>query len=87
MAFEVRRGGIVLTKAKINALEKVFAAEIEGRSHQSAARIYTELEAEGYVREEVRTLGGRFPVRITGWILTDAGRFAYCSTCGNMKGE
>lgn len=69
-----------MNKAAIQALEKVFAAEIEGRlPFQSRAMIYVRLEKEGLVEEMSRTFPGRFAVIINGWQLTHAGRLLYCS--------
>ncbi len=71
-------------KKVLNALEKVFAAEIEGRlPFQSKAKIYKDLEAEGLleaVRHEIRF--GPFVGEALGYELTHAGRYLYCSHCG-----
>lgn len=67
---------------KIKALEKVFAAEIEGRlPFRSKAAIFKRLHDEGLVEPMERHFGGRFPVIVAGWQLTHAGRFMYCSSC------
>lgn len=69
-------------KRIINALEKVFAAEIDGRlPFQSKARIYSELADDGLVAPMERQFGGRFPITVSGWQLTHAGRLLYCSEC------
>ena len=75
--------GITMTSGKVlAALEKVFAAEIEGRlPFQSKAKIFRDLENDGLVAPMERRFGGRFPVVVTGWQLTHAGRFMYCSSC------
>src|ERR1700689_1367527 len=72
-----------MKKSTINALERVFAAEINGRLPlQSKANIYRELEAEGMVSQMGRTFGnGAFKASVKGWQLTHAGRFAYCENC------
>jgi hypothetical protein len=70
-----------LTRAEFEALEKVFTAEIFGYVHQRKAKIFKELEAAGMVTEHTDTWAGRFPVRVTGWILTHRGRMAYCRAC------
>ena len=70
------------TKATIQALERVWAAEIEGRlPYQSKARVYEKLRDEGLVETMQRHFGGRFAVTVTGWQLTHAGRLLYCSNC------
>lgn len=72
-----------MTKAKLKALEKVFAAEVEGRlPFQSKAKIMQKLCEEGLVAPMERTFPGVFfSVRVKGWELTHAGRFLYCSNC------
>lgn len=76
-----------LPKAQLEALEKVFAAEIEGRVYQSRAKIFTQLAAEGMVEEETLTLPGRFPVRVPGWGLTHRGRILYCAACADLPAD
>ncbi len=71
-------------KAVLNALEKVFAAEIEGRlPFQSKAKIYQKLEDDGLValmkREFARDRFGA--IIVTGYELTHAGRLLYCLSC------
>ena len=64
-----------MTKATISALEKVFAAEIEGRlPFQSKSKIFQRLADDGLIQPMERKLGGRFPVTMKGWQLTHAGR-------------
>lgn len=64
------------------ALEKVFAAEIEGRlPFQSKAKIYQDLCEEGMLAPMQETSGGRFAVTVSGYQLTHAGRFFYCTNC------
>jgi hypothetical protein len=70
------------TKAELEALEKVFAAEIEGRlPFQSKAKIFKLLQKDGLLSPMERTFGGRFPITVAGYQLTHAGRFIYCSSC------
>lgn len=78
---------MTLTKCKLKALEKVFAAEIENRlPFCSRAGIYRELCDEGLLMPMERVLGGPpFPVRISGFQLSHAGRFAYCVSCDAPK--
>lgn len=76
------------TKATMLALEKVWAAEIEGRlPYQSRALVYVRLEQEGLVGECTRTFPGRFAVTLNGWQLTHAGRILYCSHCSDGGAE
>ena len=74
-----------LTQKLLRALEAVFAAEIDNRlPFQSKAKVYTELEKDGYIEPFSRVFGSgeRFPVTVSGYVLTHAGRYAYCSQCG-----
>ena len=76
--------GAMTDKATIKALERVFAAEINGRlPYQSKAHIFEKLCAEGLVQKMDRRFGGndRFAVTVTGWELTHAGRILYCLEC------
>jgi hypothetical protein len=74
-----------MTKATIKALERVFAAEIEGRlPYQSRAKIYQQLADDGLIEPMERKFGGDRifgAVTVTGWQLTHAGRLLYCTSC------
>jgi len=72
-----------MTKAEINALEKIFAAEIDGRlPFQSRAKIYQALVDQGLVAPmEWRVGTGPFACTVKGYQLTHAGRFLYCDQC------
>lgn len=72
-----------LTKKTLNALERVFVREIEGRlPFQSKAKIYRELCDQGLLTPMNRVLGGfPFPVTVSGYELTHAGRITYCMSC------
>lgn len=71
------------TKHQLAALEKVFAAEIDGQlPFQSKAKIFQKLADEGLLAPMNRTFGtGWSAIKVTGWQLTHAGRLLYCSTC------
>lgn len=71
------------TKQTMSALEKVFAAEIEGRlPFQSKSRIFQKLADDGLLEPMERRSGtGWSAVTVTGWKLTQAGHFLYCSNC------
>lgn len=77
--------------AELKWLEKVFAAEIEGRMFQSKAAIMKRLEAAGYVEAGVETIppdrSCPFPVTIRGWNLTHLGRLTYCMSCDKRGGD
>lgn len=73
-----------MNKATINALERVFAAEVEGRlPFQSKAAIFKQLCEEGLLVPMERNFGRDRLGAITasGYQLTHAGRFAYCASC------
>lgn len=76
-----------MTKPELALLEKAYAAEIDSALKggpgliQTKAKLATQLVAEGFLRETSVRLGGRFPVEIRGYELTQAGRLAYCTSC------
>lgn len=74
-----------MTKAEMNALEKVFAAEIDGRlPFQSKAKIYQYLCKDGYLEPMDRKFGhDRFSVTVSGYQLTHLGRLTYCASCAD----
>lgn len=77
---EIAAGPPKLTKRQWQALEKVFAAEIEGKPYhnESGSGYYCRLRDAGFVQWQY---GHRWPVRqLAGWILTELGRYAYCSS-------
>jgi hypothetical protein len=78
-----------LSTREIRALEKVFAAEIEGRlPFQSRAKVYQELVEAGYLSRDRRIFGGRFPIEAEGFALTHLGRFSYCErAAGAARGR
>ena len=70
---------------KMKYLERVWAAEIEGRlPFQARASKMLKLLAEEKLIQPMRTEFGRDrfgAIVVEGWQLTHAGRFLYCSTC------
>lgn len=70
-------------KKVLDALGKVFSAEIEGRlPFQSKASIYRDLLAAGLVSWMERTFGQKWPfVTVVGYELTHRGRMLYCENC------
>lgn len=73
------------TKAELKMLEKVFAAEIEGRLFQSKAKIMMRLEEKGLVRRTRKEYpADRFgPIVVEGWGQTILGNMTYCFSCGD----
>ena len=72
------------TKVELNALEKVFAAEIEDRlPFQSKAKIFRRLCDEGMLEPMTRQFkGDRFgAITVSGYQLSHAGRLEYCLSC------
>jgi len=76
------------SKKVLQALEKVFAAEIENRlPFQSRAKVYSSLCDDGLLAPMTMELGGRIPLTISGYQLTHAGRITYCESCRNEPDE
>lgn len=74
----------VLIKKQFKALEKIFASELPPQiPFQSKAKIYKELEEDGFCEEVITKINpfGQFPVTVTHWSLTLRGHYAYCSNC------
>ena len=73
------------TKAELNALAKVFAAEIDGRlPFQSKAKIFRRLCEDGYLEPMERKYGsGWSAITVTGYQLTHLGRLTYCASCAD----
>lgn len=71
------------SKAVMTALEKVFAAEIDGRlPFQSKANIYRDLMVAGLVEPIQRSFGsGAMAVTVSGYALTIRGNYLYCANC------
>ena len=73
-----------LTKRQWTALGRIFEREAGGLGVlESKSLTYTELAVEGCVERCTFDLGrDRFgPLVVTGWALTERGRFMYCEAC------
>lgn len=73
-----------MNRKELAALEKVFAAEIDYRlPFQSRAKVFQTLCNAGFLEVGRRMIGigERFPVTVTGYVLTHAGRITYCESC------
>jgi hypothetical protein len=77
-----------LTKAELNMLEKIFAAEIEHGMrntslpfcYQSKAKIMDKLKEKDLIAPITFKVGNdAMAVTISGWALTHSGRFTYCA--------
>lgn len=67
-----------LTRRQLAFVEQLFAAEIDGRLPvQSKARKLIESLGDLVLFIE-RTLPGRFPVVVSGYMLSQRGHIAYC---------
>lgn len=75
-----------MRKAALAFLERVFAAEVEAavtdqpimRLVQAKNAVARQLAADGYLVEDEITLGGRIPIVVRGYVLTEKGRMTYC---------
>ena len=71
-----------LTKRDLAVLEKAFAAEIaDWLPMQTRSKRAPQLVASGHLEEIERHLGGRFPVVVRGYALTQRGHLVYCESC------
>jgi hypothetical protein len=79
--------GAVVNKRELELLEKFFEKEIEGalnhhlRLYQTKSKLAAKLVDGGYLCEREYVLGGRFPVKVRGYELTELGRVTYCFSC------
>lgn len=71
----------------MNALEKVFAAEIDNRlPFQSKAKVFRSLCDDGYLEPMNRKFGhDRFSITVTGYQLSHLGRLTYCASCADQQ--
>lgn len=73
-----------ISKTNLRLLERIFEWEIMGAlPFQSKDKRYVELQKQGLVDRMDRVLGEDtvFSVKISGWCLTNHGRYVYCSNC------
>ena len=87
-----------MNAADMKILERAFALEVETALSnmeygvdlppllQTKSRRAYALAERGYLKYTEHRLGGRFPVKIAGFTLTEKGRQAYCETCGSGPG-
>lgn len=83
-ALKAAKDSTTAPKKVMTALEKVFTAEINDRlPFQSRARIYQELCDDGLLQPMERVVGpGQWDaVTVSGYQLSHAGRYLYCSNC------
>lgn len=75
----------------LKLLGHVFNAEINSALNggpyvaQIKSKRMDYLEKQGYIKEITETLSGRFPVQVTGWVLTEFGRLVYCTSLSLNK--
>ena len=80
-----------MTKAEMKVLEKVFAAEVEGRlPFQARSLLAHKLAKDGYLEPMERwfrsyTPGSLGPILVKGWQLTHRGRLTYCESCDDSS--
>lgn len=82
-----------MTTTDFKILEKIFMADIEAAMTkrdlpaQLKSKHLERLEKEGMIRRAEMTLGGRFPVTVQGWALTDRGHYHFCKECVRREPE
>lgn len=75
-----------MNKRSLALLERAFVAEFEAATVgglgliQTKSKLAEKLEAEGYLAQCERHLGGRLPVVVKGYELTHLGRITYCQS-------
>lgn len=70
-----------MNKKQLAILEKAFAADIYRTSNgliQTKSKLAAGLVENGYLQRRELTLGGRFPVVMSGYQITHRGIYAYC---------
>lgn len=77
-----------MRKAEMAILERAYDAEIRGAlegglgiMQRRINKTLAGLVADGYLEARQVTLGGQFPVLISGYGLAHLGRLAYCTAC------
>ena len=71
---------------ELDILGKAFEREIDGAlcGHngllQTKSKVAEKLVADGYLAKREYVIGIRFPVTVSGYELTHAGRIAYCDS-------
>ena len=79
--------GAAMNKKELQLLEKAFDAEVHaalsGGLHliQTRQKLAEKMVADGLLAEKTIILGGRFPVTVKGFELTEFGRMTYCMGC------
>jgi hypothetical protein len=77
-------------KRELALLGEAYGAEIRsaitGEIHvfQSRSKVAKKLCADGLFEEKTLIINGRFPVKITGYQLTELGRMKFCMACENF---
>lgn len=82
-----------LTKPVRIIIETLFGAEVGHSLGQSVSpivqlretKLVSAMLADGLIEKASELLGGRFPVRIDGYILTHKGRALYCDWAGEQE--
>ncbi len=72
-----------MNKKTFDALGRLFEAQIRGQLLQSKAKIFSQLEALDYCSKEEIVIGGKFPVKVTGYAITMFGHMDYCLECAD----
>jgi len=75
-----------MIKAELKVLERIFSKEIVGQlPAQFKSKHLAQLQARGYVEFVTVKLKGHPPCSVSGWVLTERGRFTYCESCKDVE--
>lgn len=76
-----------MNKKTLRLLEKAFDSEVHAALSggvnliQSRTKWAKQMVADGLLAEKTINIGGRFPMKIQGFELTELGRMTYCMNC------
>jgi hypothetical protein len=82
---------VMATKAELRMLGRAFEAEVSAALAKSGipgllqtkSALAKKLAADGLLAHRELDYGGRFPVVIRGYSLTELGRLTYCMSCAD----
>lgn len=74
-----------MNSRELDLLERVFSAEINGAFGGSGilqirSKLAHKLESDGYLKKVEFVIEGRFPVKVSWYVLTLLGNLTYCTS-------